>query len=107
MYNWSPNCCRLLSKMASMSFLDPESAVIEARRIAMPSPTPAPEELVSQDISAALLESWLFNTKLINAAAAETTSASNFHQMGLSSNSIVADKYSLETSCRTPWIKFR
>ena len=42
MYNWSPNCLKLLSKIVSMSFFSVARAVVTARRIAMPQPTPAP-----------------------------------------------------------------
>jgi hypothetical protein len=90
-----------------MSFLSAERAAIEARRIEMLSPIPAPEDAVSHDISWAFRDSWLSNTRLINAAAAETALASDFHQLKLSSDLIAGDKYSLEMSWRTPWIKFR
>ena len=107
MYNWSPNCCRLLSKITSMSFLELARDAIDARRIAILSPTPAPEESVSHIISCFFRKSWLPSTWLINPAAADIISASALHQLGLSSDMTIAEKNSFEMSCRILWIKFR
>lgn len=48
MYSWSPNCCKLFSKILSISFLELEKTAIAARRTPTASPVPAPDKLVNQ-----------------------------------------------------------
>lgn len=102
MYNWSPNCCRLFSNTASISGLDLERTAVTARRMEMPSPTPAPEELHSQFMRCAIRDSSSFSTMLIIPAAAEITSLSDLNEGGVPSEIGLSDRYTLDISLRIP-----
>ncbi len=91
-YSWSPNCLKPLSKTVSTSLLSFARAATTARRIAMPSPTPAPEDDVNQVTKWPLRDSSFAKTDVIKPAAAETLSASDCHQRKLSSEVTTEDR---------------
>lgn len=91
-YNWSPNCSRLFSRIDSMSDFESDRTAIAARRMPTASPTPAPDKLVSHEMSCNLRFLSLEMISSRYAAAPATKPASTLHHSRLSVTS-PTDKY--------------